>query len=40
MKANFNTFPGQHNHQIWTPLNHSGQFLRLEWGTDSRLQLL
>jgi hypothetical protein len=22
-------FPGQHNHQIWISLNHSGQFWRL-----------
>jgi hypothetical protein len=40
MKVNFNIFPGQHYHQIWTALNHSGQFWRLEWGTDSHLQLL
>jgi hypothetical protein len=26
MKVNFNIFPGQHNHQIWTSLNHSDQF--------------
>jgi hypothetical protein len=26
MKVNFNIFPGQHNHQIWISLNHSGQF--------------
>jgi hypothetical protein len=30
MKMNFNSFPGQHNHQISTALNHSGQFWRLE----------
>jgi hypothetical protein len=30
MKVNFNIFPGQHNHQIWTSLNHSGQLWRLE----------
>jgi hypothetical protein len=40
MKVNFNIFPGQHNHQIWTWLNHSGQFWRLEWGIDSHLQHL
>jgi hypothetical protein len=28
MEANFNIFPGQHNHQICTSLNHSGQFWR------------
>jgi hypothetical protein len=40
MKVNFNNFPGQHNHHIWTSLNHSGQFWRLEWGTDSHLKHL
>jgi hypothetical protein len=25
MKVNFNTFPGQHNHQIWASMNHSSQ---------------
>jgi hypothetical protein len=40
MKVNCNIFPGQHNHQIWTSLNHSGQLWRLEWGTDSHLQHL
>jgi hypothetical protein len=25
---------------IWTPLKHSGQVWRLEWGTDSHLQHL
>jgi hypothetical protein len=30
----------QHNHQIWTSLNHSCQFLRLQWWTDSQLQYL
>jgi hypothetical protein len=30
MKVNFSIFPGQHNHQISTSLNHSGQFCRLE----------
>jgi hypothetical protein len=40
IKANFSIFPGQHTHQIWTLLNHSGQFWRLEWGTDSHLQHL
>jgi hypothetical protein len=34
MKANFNVFPGQHNHHTWTSLNHSGQFWGLEWGAD------
>jgi hypothetical protein len=38
MKVNFNIFPCQHNHQILTSLNHSGQFWRLEWETDSHLQ--
>jgi hypothetical protein len=36
----FNIFNGQHNHHIRTSLSHSGQFWRLEWGTDSRLQHL
>jgi hypothetical protein len=27
--VNFSIFSGQHNHQIWTSLNHSGQFWRL-----------
>jgi hypothetical protein len=26
VKVNFNIFPGQHSHHIWTSLNHSGQF--------------
>jgi hypothetical protein len=26
---NFNIYPGQHSRQIWTSLNHSGQFWRL-----------
>jgi hypothetical protein len=30
MKVNFNMFPGQHNYQILTTLNHSGQLWRLE----------
>jgi hypothetical protein len=30
MKVNFSIIPGQHNHQIWTSLNHSGQFWRQE----------
>jgi hypothetical protein len=30
-KENFNIFPGQHMHQTWTSLNHSGQFWRPEW---------
>jgi hypothetical protein len=29
MKVSFNIFPGQHNHQIWTSLNHCGQFWSL-----------
>jgi hypothetical protein len=33
-------FPDQHNHRIWTPMEHSGQFWRLEWGPDSHLQHL
>jgi hypothetical protein len=40
MKVNFNIFPGQHNHQIWTSLNHSGHVWRLEWGTDSHFEYL
>jgi hypothetical protein len=40
MKMDFNIFPGQHSHQIWTPLNHSGQFCRLERGTGSHLKHL
>jgi hypothetical protein len=28
-EGNFNIFPGQHNHQILTSLNHCGQFWRL-----------
>jgi hypothetical protein len=40
MKVNFDIFPGQDNHHIWTSLNHSGQFWRLEWATDSNLQHL
>jgi hypothetical protein len=39
-EANFNIFPDQHNHQIWTSLDYSGQFWRLEWGSDSQLQRL
>jgi hypothetical protein len=35
MTVNFSIFPGQHGHHIGTSLNHSGQFLRLEWGTVS-----
>jgi hypothetical protein len=38
MKVNFSIFRGQHNYQIWTSLNHSGEFWRLEWVTDSHLQ--
>jgi hypothetical protein len=37
MNVNFNIFPGQHNHQISTSLNHSGQFWRLEGRTNSHL---
>jgi hypothetical protein len=37
-KVNFNIFPGQHNHQIWTSFNLSGQLRRPEWGTNSHLQ--
>jgi hypothetical protein len=40
MKVNFNIFPGQHNHHVWIPLNHSGQFWGPEWGIDSQLQYL
>jgi hypothetical protein len=39
-KVNFGIFLGQHNHQVWTSLNHSVQFWRLEWGTGSHLQHL
>jgi hypothetical protein len=37
--VNFSIFPGQHNHQIWS-MNHSGQFWKLKWETDSHLQHL
>jgi hypothetical protein len=40
MKVNFNIFRGQHNHHILTSFNNSGEFQRLEWGTDSHLQHL
>jgi hypothetical protein len=40
MTVKFNIFLGQHNHQISTSLNHSGQFWRWEWGIDSHLQHL
>jgi hypothetical protein len=40
MKVNFNIFRGQHNHHIWTSLNHPSQFWRLEWGKDFILQHL
>jgi hypothetical protein len=40
MKVNFSIFPGQHSNQIWTSLNHSGQFWGLEWGRGSHLQFL
>jgi hypothetical protein len=40
MKVNFSIFPGQHYHHIWTSLNHSGQFWRVEWGSDNHLQHL
>jgi hypothetical protein len=39
MKVKFNILPGQHNHQIGTSLNHSGQFWRLEQGMDSHLNI-
>jgi hypothetical protein len=39
MKVNFNIFPDQHNHKIWTTLNHSDQIWRLECGTDSHLNI-
>jgi hypothetical protein len=35
--VNFNIFPGQHNHQIWTSLNRSGQFWRLKKESDFNL---
>jgi hypothetical protein len=38
MKVNVNIFPVQHSLPIWTSLNHSDQFWRLEWGTDSHLR--
>jgi hypothetical protein len=40
MKVNFTIFPGQHSHLIWTSLNHSCQFWRLEWETDFQLKYL
>jgi hypothetical protein len=40
MKVNFSIFPGHHNHQISTSLNHYGQFWRLKWGTDCHLHRL
>jgi hypothetical protein len=40
MKVNFSIIPGQQNDQIWTSLNQSGQFLRLDWGTHSHLKHL
>jgi hypothetical protein len=40
MKVNLNIFAGKHSQQIWISLNRSGQFWRLEWGTDSHLQYL
>jgi hypothetical protein len=39
-EMNVNIFLSQYNHQIWTSLDHCGQFWRLEWGTDSHLQYL
>jgi hypothetical protein len=30
-KMNFSIFSGRHSVHIWTPLNHSDQFWRLEW---------
>jgi hypothetical protein len=38
MMVNFSSFLGHHNHQIWTSLNDSGQFWRLEhlpWPEES-----
>jgi hypothetical protein len=40
IKVNLNIFPGQHSHQIWTSINHSGHFSGPVWGTGSNLQLL
>jgi hypothetical protein len=37
MKVNFNILLGQHNRQIWTPLNDCGEFWGLKGGTDSYL---
>jgi hypothetical protein len=38
VKVDFNMFSGQHIRQIWTLLNHLGQFERLHRGTDSNPQ--
>jgi hypothetical protein len=40
MKVNFNIFPVQRYHQIWTSLDHSGQLWRVQWGTDFHFHLL
>jgi hypothetical protein len=40
IQVKFNIFPGQHNHQIWISLNHSGRYLRLGLGKDSKVQHL
>jgi hypothetical protein len=40
MKVNSNIFPGQNNCQIWTSLNHSAQFWRTEWATNSHVHHL
>jgi hypothetical protein len=37
MMVNFTIFPGQHNHQIRTSFNHSGQFWRLDLETVENL---
>jgi hypothetical protein len=38
--VNFIIVPGLYNHQISTSLNHSGQFWKLQWQTDSHHQNL
>jgi hypothetical protein len=38
VKVNFIILPGQHNYQVWTSMNRSDQFRRLQWGTDANLQ--
>jgi hypothetical protein len=40
MEVNFIIFLGPHSLQFWTSLDHSGQFWRREWVTDSHLQYL